>query len=290
MADFAGRNGMDVDTVKKSALEFRDISKKYGEFALDASLAAGGVLPPPFGTAADAASLTKSLVKRDWWGAVFDVIGFVPVVGDAIKGGRTAWKLKHLGRIVDDIAAGMAKSFRKTEDLAEKFWKMKRNDAAYKKALAACNGKKECLDAAALKKGQQYKSTPKNGNGGNWNPPEGRGDGEWVPDPGSDLAKAIHPEKSITYENGFPKFDPFSKGEVKIPQTGSSRKDMGLADEMFKKQTGNPDWTRPDGYTWHHKEDGTTMQLVPSKINNDPYAGHAGGQALFGKTQTGKDF
>ncbi len=290
MADFASKNGHDVGQVKKSALEFRDISRKYGEFAVDAGLAAGGALPPPAGTAADAAALGKSLVKGDWTGAVFDVIGFVPVLGDAVKGGRTALKLRHLGKMVDDIASGMAKSFRKTEDLATDFWKLKRNDAAYKKALKSCNGTKACLDEAALKKGQQYASTPKSGKGGNWNPPDGRGDGEWVPTPGSDLAKAIDPKKSIEYENGFPKFDDFSKGEVKIPQTGSSRKDMSLADEMFKKQTGNANWTRPDGYTWHHKQDGTSMQLVPSKINNDPYAGHAGGQALFGKTQTGKEF
>ncbi len=78
MADFAGQRGLDVNEVKSVATGLRDISQKYGEFALDAGLAAGGALPPPFGTAADFASLGRSLSKGDWWGAMFDVVGFVP--------------------------------------------------------------------------------------------------------------------------------------------------------------------------------------------------------------------
>ncbi len=288
MADFAGQRGLDVNDVKGVATGLRDISQKYGEFALDAGLAAGGVLPPPFGTAADAASLGRSLSKGDWWGAMFDVVGFVPLLGDAIKGGRVLNKLSDLGRAVDELAAGAAKLFNKTEDAARAFWASKKNMEAYREALARCSGTKECLDAAALHKGQQYAQTPKSGPHGNWNPPDGRGDGQWTPTPGSPLAEAIKPKTSVAYENGFPKFDEFSQGSVKIPLSGNSRQDMDLADELYKKQTGQSDWTRPDNMTWHHKEDGTTMMLVPYDLNRN--SGHAGGASLFGTTGTGREF
>lgn len=71
MADFAGRRGLDVNDVKSTAGALKDISQKYGEFAVDAALAAGEALPPPFGTAADVASLGKSLGEGDWWGGSF---------------------------------------------------------------------------------------------------------------------------------------------------------------------------------------------------------------------------
>ena len=141
---------------------------------------------------------------------MFDVVGFAPLLGDAIKGGRVLNKLSDLGRAVDELAAGAAKLFNKTEDAARAFWASKKNMEAYREALARCNGTKEYLDAAALHKGQQYAQTPKSGPHGNWNPPDGRGDGEWTPTPGSPLAEAIKPKTSVTYENGFPKFDEFS--------------------------------------------------------------------------------
>jgi A nuclease of the HNH/ENDO VII superfamily with conserved WHH len=288
MADFAGQRGLDVNEVRGAATGLRDMSAKYGEFALDAGLAAGGALPPPFGTAADIASLGKSIYNLDGWGVVFDVIGFVPLLGDGIKGGRVVAKLADLGRVVDEAVAGLAKTFNKTEEAAKAFWASKKNMEAYREALKRCNGTKECMDAAALNKGQQYAQTPKSGPHGNWSPPDGRGDGQWTPTPGSKLAEAIKPQTSITYENGFPNFDQFSQGSVKIPQSGNSLKDMELADDLFRKQTNQPDWARDSGMTWHHKEDGTTMQLVPSAINNN--SGHSGGASLFGGTSTGREF
>jgi len=35
----------------------------------------------------------------------------------------------------------------------------------------------------------------------------------------------------------------------------------------------------PEGFTWHHVEDGTTMQLVPSDIH--AATGHTGGFSLY---------
>ena len=35
----------------------------------------------------------------------------------------------------------------------------------------------------------------------------------------------------------------------------------------------------PDGYVWHHVEDGKTMQLVPQDIHSQ--VGHTGGAAVI---------
>lgn len=45
--------------------------------------------------------------------------------------------------------------------------------------------------------------------------------------------------------------------------------------ELFGKQ-----WKRPEGYTWHHKPDGVTMELVPTKVHGGHKTGHAGGTHL----------
>lgn len=34
----------------------------------------------------------------------------------------------------------------------------------------------------------------------------------------------------------------------------------------------------PDGWTWPHKEDGTTMELIPSDLHND--VPHSGGVSI----------
>lgn len=116
---------------------------------------------------------------------------------------------------------------------------------------------------------------------------------EYCPDDVQALAiphKMMFMEKDdlIALASAFPKFDSFSKGEVKIPQTGKHGDDFKLSDDLYRKQIGDPNWKRPEHMTWHHKEDGTTMQLVPGKINGN--AGHTGGAALFSNRSTGMEF
>ena len=57
--------------------------------------------------------------------------------------------------------------------------------------------------------------------------------------------------------------------EVKITRTGSRAGDNRAANEAagFSKT--------PEGFTWHHHQDGTTMQLVPKDIHAQ--TGHTGG-------------
>ncbi|MDA0954000.1 MAG: HNH endonuclease [Proteobacteria bacterium] len=86
----------------------------------------------------------------------------------------------------------------------------------------------------------------------------------------SHLAGSVHPKTGMPFDKaGFPDFSSVAKAEVKITQTGSRAGDFRAANEAagFKKT--------PEGYTWHHHQDGKTMQLVPRDIHSQ--TGHTGG-------------
>jgi RHS repeat-associated protein len=68
---------------------------------------------------------------------------------------------------------------------------------------------------------------------------------------------------------GNPDFSPYALAEVKIQMKGNRTSDFVEADKAagFK--------TRPTGYTWHHHQDGETMQLVPTDLHKRVF--HYGG-------------
>ena len=67
-----------------------------------------------------------------------------------------------------------------------------------------------------------------------------------------------------------------------------SRGHLGAAkavDQTFPMLAKDPNWQKPSGYTWHHHEDGVTMQLIPSNIHgtgSGAMSPHMGGAALYG--------
>lgn len=86
---------------------------------------------------------------------------------------------------------------------------------------------------------------------------------------------------------GFPDFSPHLNHpsgvrEVPVAQTGNNTADFRAANEA----AGHPEWGSrpPSGYTWHHREDGTTMQLVPRAIHDKTIGGfgHRGGASVVG--------
>lgn len=85
---------------------------------------------------------------------------------------------------------------------------------------------------------------------------------------------------SVAYGvDGFPDFGPFMTHEsgvtsVSIDMTGNSYTDFRRANEA----AGWPGAQPPEGWTWHHHEDGQTMQLVPQAIN-DTFT-HRGGASI----------
>jgi RHS repeat-associated protein len=88
----------------------------------------------------------------------------------------------------------------------------------------------------------------------------------------SSLAGKIHPRTGIPFDkSGYPDFSGVSISSVAITQTGSRAGDFRAANAAAGYRN------TPEGYTWHHHQDGTTMQLVPRDIH--ARTGHTGGFA-----------
>lgn len=89
------------------------------------------------------------------------------------------------------------------------------------------------------------------------------------------LAGKKHPVTGVPFDmDGFPDFRAAGvvKAEVKIKMTGA-RSDIAEANKAANLTS------TPKGYTWHHHQDGTTMQLVPTDIHQA--TGHTGGVATL---------
>jgi hypothetical protein len=273
MTNALAKEGVDPKQTSDAWNQLQQLNKQYGDLAADAALAAGGALPPPFGTAADVASLGKSLFSGDWGGALLDVIGFVPLIGDAAKGGKIANKLNDLRKAIDTANSALARKLQQTKDVAKKYWDdiATKNRKAYEEAIKNCQSK-ACREDLAKLKGPQFEKTPKSGENGNWSGE--RGDSTWKPSNGG-------PE--IKYKNGFPDYGPHSAGDVEIPMKGNHTTDFTAADNAMREKLGNPNWKRPSDHTWHHKEDGVTMQLIPKNIHSTGGGAstpHLGGAAM----------
>lgn len=90
---------------------------------------------------------------------------------------------------------------------------------------------------------------------------------------------------TVVYRDGYPDFTPFMTHpsgvrSVEIEMSGRTVTDFRRANNA----AGHPEWNRqmPDGWTWHHAEDGRTMQLVPGEINRT--FRHEGGAAAARRT------
>ncbi|MCL2137600.1 MAG: polymorphic toxin-type HINT domain-containing protein [Coriobacteriia bacterium] len=86
---------------------------------------------------------------------------------------------------------------------------------------------------------------------------------------------------SITYNSeGYPDFSPYAHPDhpnpVEIEYTGSRSRDYGLANHEAGLSA------TPDGYTWHHMEDGKGMLLVETSVHDATTGGfaHTGGFSI----------
>ena len=270
------------DRVKAAQAELDQLNSFYAELAADAALTGASMLPPPAGTAADLASLAKSLATGDYVGALFDTIGFVPLIGDGIKaagkGVKAVDRLNDLRKAIDEAAAALARTkdvlkraepdeiaeaLERSGDLmevrkaaAERYWDeiAEAGQKRYDDAIKQCSTQK-CIDEAILLKGDQYQNTPVNG--GKWR--EGtRGDGLWVPDGRKRSGRAVkefnekfpdvEPVKGIRYTNGRPDFSPMT---VPIPG-GKGRASVEIAqtgDDVTDFARANEALEAATGYT-----------------------------------------
>ncbi len=195
-----------AEKISTADQELAALNAKYAELAADAALTAGSMLPPPAGTAADLASLGKSLATGDYVGSLFDLIGVIPIAGDAIKavgkGTKVVNKLNDLRKAIDAATAGLTRIKRtlktaKPDDIAKildesgdllevrkaaakAYWDdvIKNGRKRYDEAVADCSIQK-CVDNLPISlKGDHYNYTPVNK--GRWKNGT-RGDGDWAP-------------------------------------------------------------------------------------------------------------
>jgi hypothetical protein len=86
-----------------------------------------------------------------------------------------------------------------------------------------------------------------------------KGNSTWTPD-----ATHYPDAKPVRYREGYPDFGPHVQDRVQIQYTpGDRNADFRAARDAMREKLGDPRWSKPDDLTWHHHQDGVTMELVP---------------------------
>lgn len=170
----------DLAKMQQAEKELAELESVYTELQADAALTAASMAPPPVGTVADVVSIGKSLWKGDWGGALLDIVGTIPIVGDGIKGmakgTKIANKMKDVGTA---LKAARVKLAAKKQALKKTLTNPKSN---IQKSMADC-GTQKCKnkgdggiiggknakpksgpgsDAHRAEKWEEYKNNPDN--------------------------------------------------------------------------------------------------------------------------------
>ncbi|AJQ95715.1 HNH endonuclease [Gynuella sunshinyii] len=96
------------------------------------------------------------------------------------------------------------------------------------------------------------------------------------------LAGKRHEMTGVPFdERGYPDFSEWipEGGRVELPggQLGNHTSDFDKANKIYGVDA------TPEGYTWHHHQDGKTMELVPQSVHNK--TAHTGGVAVINKAK-----
>jgi len=257
--------------IRKAESELKKLAKnKAWQGAKTAVDAAGFVDPTPV---SDAIGGVMSLAEGNLIGAGLSVISMIPYLGDAVgktaKGARVLKKLKEITQAMSRLAKKLDKlHFRNRRKAAERVRKARRD---------AVGSVQECAKLGKWGDNVQLPTT------GSWKPPNSKGHGRWTSDNG---------KYSVEYNEGFPDFSTAKgtkgqeiyKGKVEIHMTGNNREDFKAAKKEWIRLYGGPP---PKGYTWHHKEDGVTVELVRSDVHDKGISGaaHTGGASIVGKEE-----
>ena len=239
-----------------------DLKWELAQAAVDM---AGIVDPTPI---SDVVGAGMSLARGDWIGAGLSLISVIPYAGDAI--GKTAKGARALKRMNDlrkriDAAIGLVQRLK---------------SKAGKRAAEAIKAKRKAEAAKRAERARVIQDCDPPANPWGTNLPK---EGKWKGDKGDSEWTAPDGQK-VKYKEGYPDFSNHAKHSVEIDVKGNHSTDFTGADEAVRKKLGDPNWERPDTHTWHHKEDGVTMELVPKEIHNA--AKHKGGVS----TVNDKDF
>jgi len=200
-------------------------------------------------------------------------------LGKPLKGTRLAAKIAKLER---SIVAAIAATKAAKASIASKAIRKARNAAA--KARIAAKRKK-C--ATCKIEGNIFDTDLPTG--GSWKG-KTKGHGNWEPDWTSDRGKIIEaankkagfpPHSSIKYNKGYPDFSKYADQSIKIPNMSGKPTDFTEARNVVRKKLNNPKWKEdPSKWTWHHSEDGATMQLIPKDLHSKAGVPHTGGRSI----------
>ncbi|HEY4240137.1 MAG TPA: HNH endonuclease [Kofleriaceae bacterium] len=130
---------------------------------------------------------------------------------------------------------------------------------------------------------------PEQANSGFWEDDNARGNSRWYSD--NEAVNRITGGAPIEFRNGYPVLDPYVIDTVRLAKmTGQDAADFAEADAEMARRAGvfkrdgtpNAEWfakqRRAKKLTWHHNQDGATMQLLPTDLHaNIPHIGGASG-------------
>ncbi|MCF6253008.1 MAG: HNH endonuclease [Methylococcaceae bacterium] len=258
---------------KNPSSQLNNANKKLdglnNELKLDlaqAALDVAGIADPT--PISDGLSGLMSLARGDFIGAGLSLVSMVPYAGDALakttKGARLTAKIAKLEKnIVSAIAATKAAK----ASIASKAIREARSAAA-KVKLAI---KRKTCTTCSIASNPFGTRLPGDGNWINGT----KGNGDWMPDLSSSRTKEINKitgGKPVKFKNGYPDFSDYSEKTVKIDMRGNHGSDFTQANKAAGYNG------TPKGMTWHHHQDGITMQLVPKKLHNE--VPHTGGVSI----------
>ncbi len=257
---------IDAERNVELAAQAKALEKARKEFNLEMAqtgLSAAGIADPT--PICDTINAGISFARGDIAGGLIDLAsGWLPYIGDSLKtlkAGKTANKIADLKKEIETANKWLKK------------YQMDRAKEAARRVREARKAKACQTPCGESKWGTQLPSD-KNGsfNGGE------RGNSTWTSKDGQVTVeyKEGHPDFNNATLNGKPVGD---IKEVEIPQTGNNKIDFPAADKAAGFTKENP---RPADHTWHHKEDGVTMQLVPKDVHNRTIGGapHTGGASI----------
>lgn len=277
--------------VRRQLDELHAESIRAGEQLEDAMAGAAldlvGVFDPT--PVSDCLGALRSAAQGDWVGAALSVVSAVPYAGDMIgktaKGARVARRISALRKMLADNAV-KAKQI-SMDALKRDAVKIR----AQRQARKAEKIEDSMVSGCPIGGNRFGTQSPKNG----WK--SERGNSDWQPrDSGLnqenvDEIESITDGKPVKFKEGYPDFSEYvhaetsaagqsvrAEVEVELSRVGNREQDFRSARDAMADKLGVSEYREPQGYTWHHSEDGTTMQLIPSELHNN--VPHSGGVSM----------
>jgi len=246
---------------------------RWGSDALHTTLDVVGLIPG-VGEAADGANALVYLAEGDKVSAALSAAAMLPIGGQAATAAKMA---KKGAQALEKQAAKKA-----AEEAVEHSAKEAAEKAAKEKLEREAAEKANRLEGGRIEGGV---SKPR---GGGWD--SAPNTKRWVEEGGQvtkhadgSMTFTRKDGVSVTYDKaGYPDFSPHAERSVNIESMkGDHYHDFKAANKKIGLSGSKP----PEGYTWHHHQDGKTMQLLPQSIHNVAEGGfaHAGGVSIIAK-------